>query len=126
MIDLKLLAGARWRISLDESAEQDTSGVERLWLYRLEGRRGHVYVHSSNELGAWTNNRGMRDRLAALPGSRLHQCRDREWSFILPVKHLDEAAGIVKARRRRRSATKEERARLIATQAPRFRGRNAV
>lgn len=111
MIDLKRLAGARWRVTLDDSAEQDTSGAERLWLYRLAGNRGHVYVHGADRLGVWTDQRGMRDRLLALPGARLHQDGDREWTIVLAVEHLDTAAGIIKARRRRQ-VSEEQRARL--------------
>ena len=111
MIDLKAIAGSRWRVTLDESAEQDPGGSHSPWNYRLEGRRGHVYCHGQTTLGVWTDHRGMRRRLLDLLGARLHQGGDREWTIVVSLDHLGAAATIIKARKRRR-LSEEHRAKL--------------
>src|SRR4051812_44715639 len=100
MIDLKARFGDRYKIALDESANiAKQSEADRLWLYQIPGRYGHVYVHGADALGAYvqTYNDGSDrlGRLLSLPGARLHQRGDREASVVFLPAALEAVAGIL-------------------------------
>lgn len=114
--DLKALAGERWRVIRDPAAGDDPGWTQDPWLWRIEGQGGHVYVHGADVIGVWVKGSRTRDRILALPGARLHQAGDREWTVVLPVDHLDTVCEIIYARRRRQ-VSEEERARLAVMSA---------
>lgn len=126
MIDLKARFGDRYRIALDESAEiPGQTREERLWLYQIPGKFGHVYVHGRETLGAYVRTR--RDgsnrlgRLLAIPGARLHQRGDDEAAVTFPPEALGVVAGILRLRERpkqspeQRAAAAERMRQLWAT-----------
>jgi hypothetical protein len=113
VVDLRALAGRRYRVSLDESAELDGSEAERPWHLRIPCRYGHVYVHGRETLGAYTDRPGVIPRLLAVPGVRVHQRGDTEVTVTFPPDRLDAVAAVLKARRRRQ-LTEAERARRAA------------
>jgi hypothetical protein len=118
VIDLKRLAGNRWRISMDEAwdLEKGHNSNEKIWLYWIEGSRGHIYSHGAQMIGAWTEGRTTRNRLLALEAARLHRAGDREWTVVLSIEHLDAAAALIGGRKRRK-LSREHRAKLMASNA---------
>jgi hypothetical protein len=123
MIDIKAAYGHRFKITLDESAEIDgQTREERLWLYQIPGRHGHVYVHGRETLGAYIRLHGDRlDRLLAIPSVRKHQIGDREASATFPPEALEAVAEVLALRRRRQLSDTERRRLVEATAGTRFR-----
>jgi len=121
LIDLKATFGERYRIKLDESAEiPGQSKADRLWLYQIHGKYGHVYVHGRETLGAYVRTRrdGSRrlPRLLEIPGATLHQRGDDEASVTFPPEAIESVASILVLRRRRK-VTDEQRRRLAEMRA---------
>lgn len=111
MIDLKSLAHElRWRVSLDPSDSQSPRS-ERPWLYRVDGKRGHVCVWGENQLAACCGTGYARRDLLAVPGSRLIRDGDKEAIIAFPTDQLDAVCRILKARKRK-VLTPEQRERL--------------
>ena len=107
MIDLKALAGDRYKITLDESAELDPSWEGRLWYYQIPGRRAGskhslISVHGKDTLAAWSDRYSIVRKLESLPGVTVHQRGDHEIRVLFPPSRLDEVAEVIEARRRRR------------------------
>jgi hypothetical protein len=114
MINLKAEYGARFRITLDESAKcGDVTREERLWLFQIPCKYGHIYVHGENRLGAWTGNRLMRGKLMALPGVKAFQVGDAECTVTFDPACLEQVAQLLQARKRR-VLSEAERERLVA------------
>lgn len=112
MIDLKATYGDTFRITLDESAKSPgTSREDKLWCYRIPCRRGHIFVHGENTLGAYCDRRLIRKRLAALPGVRVHQDGDRETTVTFDPALLPKVAELLQARRRVRLSPEERQRR---------------
>lgn len=117
MIDLKAEYGKRYRITLDESAEIDgQTRADRLWLYQIACRRGHVYPHSRETLGAYCNKTPTIKRLIALSSVRVHQRGDRECTVTFRPEHLPEILPLL-GPYVRRQVSEEERRRLVAMSA---------
>lgn len=110
MIDLKDLAGDKYKISMDPSFEFTGVQEDRLWYYRIAGKYGHVYVNSKTELGVYTDGRQRIGMMKQIAGLRIHQVGDREASFVFPPELLDEVAVVLKARKRRPRMSAEQRA----------------
>jgi hypothetical protein len=55
MIDVKTLAGDRYRITLDPFAEIDTCRENRVFYYRIPAKYGFISVHGENTLAAYRN-----------------------------------------------------------------------
>jgi hypothetical protein len=105
MIDLKQLFGDTFRVVLDESAELDgQTREERLWLLRLKGKRGHVYVHSKTRLGAYLERPATAtygQQLLAVPSAQLHQSGDREMTATFDPVDIDAVAKVLGLYRRK-------------------------
>jgi hypothetical protein len=111
VIDLRTLAGNRFRITLDPSAEADPARRSRPWYYRVPAKYGHIGVHGPDALVAYCDRPRLFPALLAIPGARVRQRGDQEIAVLLAPDNLDRAADILKARRRRRlSAEARERA----------------
>lgn len=109
MLDLRALAGSTYRTEFDESAEMTgQTREERLWLVRIPCRRGHVYVHGENTLGAWTDRRPTAKRLEALDGTRVHQRGDREMTVTFAPERLEAVCEILLARKQRHPTVSDE------------------
>jgi hypothetical protein len=116
-VDLRELAGDRFKIALDESATAEPARSERIWLYRIPCRYGFIGVHGERTLVANCDRPRLFPALLAIPRATVRQRGDDEIAVIIEPDHLDDAAGILKAYRRRRlSADARERAtaRLVA------------
>jgi hypothetical protein len=119
MVNLKEIYGKTYRITLDESASIDgQTHEERLWLYQIPCKFGHIFVQGENTLGAYCNRIKVIPRLIALPGVRVKQRGDREVNVAFDPAQLAEVAQLLKARKRR-VISAEERSRLIQQLPPR-------
>lgn len=114
MLNLKELAGKRWKIVMDPSYEFTGVMADRLWYYRVDCRWGHVYPHSAELLGAYTDGRRRIGMMKAIPGIRLHQNGDREASFLFPPEMLDQVCAVLKARKRRPPMSEDQKAAAVA------------
>jgi hypothetical protein len=111
VIDLKRELGDRYRITLDESAGQETSRKERLWLYQIPCKFGHIYVHGKNRLGGYSSSARVSTKLAAVKGVTVHQRGDTEVTVTFPIKMVDLVATMLGARKRRRMSAEQREAR---------------
>lgn len=102
MIDLRSLYGSIFKIILDESAAvSGLSRADKLWLYQIPCRFGHIYVHGTDRLGAYCHGRQRIKPLLDIPGVTLHQRGDSEVSVTFAPEALPLVADLLKARRRR-------------------------
>ncbi len=125
MIDLKSVAGDRYRIIVDPSAEFDTDRVSKLWFLRIPCRYGFVSVHGTDTLAAWTGSRKMIARLIEVPGVRVHQRGDAEARVLFHLKQFEVVADLLQARRRRHLSPKARSlatARILASRPDRHSG----
>jgi hypothetical protein len=99
-IDLKALAGAKYRIALDPSAGAEPSRAERPWYYRIPCKYGFIGVHGPKALMAYCKARLVISRLIALPGVAVKQRGDHEVNVTFPPERLDAVADLLQARRR--------------------------
>jgi len=113
VIDLKELAGKRYRVALDKSRSDEPSRAERLWLYQIPCLYGHIGVWGENTLSAWTDRRLMISRLIALPGTTVVRRGDSEVQVTFPPERLHAVAQLLKARVKRQ-LTPEQREKLVA------------
>lgn len=114
MINLKSEFGSIYRVSLDESADIAGQTTEdRVWLWQIKCKRGHVYVHGVNTLGAYCDRSPSIKRLLALPFVKLHQRGDRECTVTFDPSHLEEVLQVLSPYKRRQ-VSEEERQRLAS------------
>jgi hypothetical protein len=109
-LNLSELFGKRFRVSHDPAAVTPSDRKDR-WMMIIPCRTGAViYPYGSNLLAVEIDYRtNLAKRLAAIPGVRLHQCGDREWTFVFALELFDQVAELVRPRRKRRQ-TPEQRA----------------
>lgn len=102
MLDLKRQFGRTYRIALDESAEIDgQTREERLWLYQIPCKHGHIYVHGKDRLGVYCSKPNVIPVVLAIPGVVLHQRGDREASATFDPAILAQVAQVMRAKKRR-------------------------
>jgi hypothetical protein len=101
-VDLRELAGDRFKIALDESAVADPTRSERPWLYRIPCRYGFIGVHGADTLLVYCGAARVIPRLLAIPGVIPRQIGDGEVNATFLPDRLDEVADVLQARRRRR------------------------
>lgn len=99
-IDLKALAGDRYRLALDPSADAEPRS-ERAWFVRIPCKRGFISPHGPGLLAGYGSGRVVA-RLLAIPGARVHQRGDQEVRVLFGPESLDAVADVLGARRRRR------------------------
>ena len=109
-IDLKTLAGKRYRLQYDESRQ---GREESPWLLIVPCRYGHIYPHSAELLGIAINTRAMGHKLAKLPGVTVLQEADDGFNLACPPKLFAAVAKIMGARRKKQ-VSEAERNRLAA------------
>jgi hypothetical protein len=100
-IDLAALAAGKYRISVDPSAEIDRDHESRAWFLRIPGSRGFISPHGPGHLAVYTDCRRLFDRLKAIPTARVAQEGDQELRVVIAPNFLDQAAELIKARRKR-------------------------
>jgi hypothetical protein len=113
-LDLRAIANNRYRLSRDPSAAivpQDEE--DRAWLARVLCRHGWIGINSETELASYCAEPQIRRHLLRLEGAKLRQDGDRECLISIPAAGFDEAARLLRARRKRQ-LTDEERARRKA------------
>src|ERR1700733_11756606 len=109
MLGLRQLAGDRYRLTLDPSASPAPSRAERPCQVRFQAGYGHIGVHGDT-IVAYCDRPRLFPALLAIPRARVRQRGDHEIAILLAPEHLNRAAEILKARRRRRlSAEARER-----------------
>ena len=118
MIDLKGLAGKRYRVALDKSRSDEPSRAERLWLYQIPCMYGHIGVWGENTLSAYTDRKLVMKRLAAISGAKVVQQGDSEVQVTFPPERLHAVAQLLRARVKRQ-VSEEDRQKLIARLAAR-------
>lgn len=101
MIDLKSLAGARYKITLDESDADSSPRSDRPWMYRIPAKFGHIFVQGHEQLGVYCRSNRKRPELLAAPGLKVIQNGDREMNATFPTDQLDAVCAIIHAKRRR-------------------------
>lgn len=115
MIDLKALAGKKYRISLDESTSMDRVRDASPWYYQILGKYGHVWVAGKETLAFYCDHPRVTSRLLAIPGVKVRQRGDYEVNASFPTERLDEVCTLLQARRRRQvSEAEKERLRNIS------------
>ena len=113
MVDFKALAESKgYRLTLDESWYPDC-GEPRDRYWQIPCQFGHIYPHGANTLGAFTDRTKLHAQLSSM-GKR-HQCGDQEITVIIGVDQLDAACDLLRAKRKRKPFSEEERARRAAT-----------
>lgn len=114
MIDLKKLAGFKYRLRWDESASiPGQTAEDRAWLRQIPCQRGHIFIQAEDELGVWCNKGPTIAKLRVMPGLKLLCRGDREASFAFHPDMLDvvcELMGVLK----KKQLSPEQKARLIA------------
>jgi hypothetical protein len=114
MLDLKALYGKQYRLTLDESVTcGDISAADRLWLWQIPCKYGHIFVWAEDRLGAYCNRPIMRGRLLAIPGVKVQQRGDREVNVSFDPALFTQVADLLQARKRK-VFSPEEQARLKA------------
>jgi hypothetical protein len=105
MVDLKKLAGDKYRVTIESSYYADTGSAQNrnrdpyLWL--IVGRHGEVFLWSPDRLAVSTYKRGgIARRLLDLPYTEVTQDGDDGVTVTFAAEHLDEVAQIVRLRRR--------------------------
>ena len=118
VIDLKKLAGDKYRVTIEASYYADTGSAQNrnrdpyLWL--IVGRHGEVFLWSPDRLAVSTYKRGgIARRLLDLPYTEVAQDGSDGVTVTFAAEHLDEVAQIVRLRRRP-VLTDERRAELSA------------
>jgi hypothetical protein len=112
-IDLKALAGVKYRVTLDPSAAGEPL-ADRPWFYRIPCKFGFIGVHGPETLMAHCRSRRLFARLLAIPDVTARQRGDREINVTFPPGRLDDVAQLLAARRCRPRLSAERRAELIA------------
>jgi len=104
-INLEERFGDRYRVEFEESyyAERpEFRQDEAPWLMIIPCEHGHICPWGESTLAACTNFRGrVANRLKALPFTDLAQEGADGVNVLFDVKHLDQVAKIMNARRRR-------------------------
>jgi hypothetical protein len=122
-IDLRKLAGKRFRVARDEAAEHEPGGRNDPWLVTIPCQRGHFYPHSATLIGFASNSRGGTiKRLAAMPGVTVLNDGADGLNLAFPAELFPAVPRMVKPRRRRQ-LNQEQRDRLAAMG---FKPRNAT
>lgn len=114
-IDLSTIAAERhWRLGRDPADAAERPG-RRLasdpWYHVIKCQRGELYPFSAAEIVAEATSNPTFNRLAGLPGVRVHQNADQGGAVRFPIAMLDQVAEIMRPRRKRQ-VSDDERARL--------------
>lgn len=92
---------------------QDDRSGEPPWSWEILTPSGSIYPFSENAVAVWTRSKHVARKLAGIGLTVLQS--GEEFSFRFDARRLDEIAGIVKARRKRRlNLSQERRADLAA------------
>ena len=113
-INLKKLAGRRYRLGYDESYYAERGRGARAddpWLLTMPCRLGHIFPWGSETLAASTNSRGRTaGNLTKLGSTTVVQDGDDGVTVTFPVERFAEVARLMKPRRRRRMSPESRRA----------------
>ena len=109
-IDLRTLAGKRYRLAYDESRQGRDDDP---WLLTIPCRCGHIYPHSATLLGVATNSRATGLKLAKLPGVEIWQDGSDGMNLVFPAHVFDKVASVVRPKRKRQLG-EEQRQRASA------------
>jgi hypothetical protein len=121
MLDLKARFGKSYHVVAEASAETPgQTAEERLWLWTIPGKRGHIFLWGRDELAATTDAPSRRRALLALPGVRVRQRGDREVTVSFNPALTEQVAQILGCRRRRKLTTEHRRKLVEAGSGHRF------
>jgi hypothetical protein len=102
-IDLKTLAAGRFRLFYDEAALIEQGGKKDPWYQVIPCRYGQIYPYSDTLLAIHSKGSGIRRKLQAIDGLKLHNWSDDgEAIFLFAPGLFDQVAEIVKPKRKRR------------------------
>jgi hypothetical protein len=68
----------------------------------IPGRLGQIEYHDGIELAVYSDRPRLFSKLWAIPGVRRHQTGDQEMRALFPPEALEQVAGVIRARKRRR------------------------
>lgn len=112
-INLKERFGNRYRISLNPAYNSRGRPKKSLdpWMMVIPCRYGEIYPNGGTELVVEVLARSrLKDRLARLPASRVHQDADDICSFVFDVIHFEVVAKIVQPCKRRIASDRQREA----------------
>lgn len=69
----------------------------------IPGRLGQIEYHDGVEFAVHADRRRLFPKLWAIPGVRRHQTGDDEMRALFPPEALEQVAGVIRAKRRRRA-----------------------
>lgn len=107
-MNLKSGYGQTYRIAREEGSEpRDPAG------FIMPCRRGHIYVHGRELLGAFIGRGPTARKLAALPGVKLHTDGDDGITITFAPERFAAVATLIRPKRKRQLSA-EQKAALIA------------
>jgi hypothetical protein len=96
----------RWHYEESYQAEKPENRGDGRWYVEVLCRHGLIYPKGGTTLLVYAN-RGVKRRIAKLPGTEHHQWDDKAEVFRFPVELLDEVAAILKPRQKRTYSPEE-------------------
>ena len=104
-IDLKALAGDKYRVTIEQSYYADSGSTQKRnrdpYLWQVVGRHGDVFLWSPDRLAVSTHKRGgIASRLRELPCTTVVQDGQDGLTLTFEAQHLDTVADLAKLRRR--------------------------
>ena len=90
-----------YRISTDPAFPFERFPSDRLWLFQIPCRRGHIFIHGTDTLAYTGTSKTVAALLRSTPDSRLHQSGAGEATATFPASALHQVAKLVHAKKRR-------------------------
>jgi hypothetical protein len=105
MVDLKKLAGDKYRVTIESSYYAESGSTQKRnrdpYLWQVVGRHGDVFLWAPDRLAVSTHKRGgIARRLLDLPFTEVVQDGSDGVTVTFAAEHLDDVAQIVRLRRR--------------------------
>lgn len=120
-LNLKNLFGDRYKIELDEATHCRGESKKDPWYFQIPCKFGHIYPHSSNQLGYYCNGPRLMKRLQREhPEIEISQEGDFEAIFLFSPPQFDMIATYAHPKRKRRVTEAAKRQLVEAGYATRF------
>jgi hypothetical protein len=103
-LDIRELAGDRFKVDYDKSAKVDRIHQSDVRFYRIKCKHGSVGTHSDRELSAFCSTRKLFGRLETTPTARVLSQEIDSLIVAFDPSMLDEVCDLLKARSIRTNA----------------------
>lgn len=127
-INLKESFGKQYKIFEEESWWHEPKGEQkagRVWSQEMRGQNGKVYAKDATALLAYTDRPKTRQNLKQM-GLTIHQWGDEEAVFVFQPERLEEVAGVLRLRRKRRMSQEQRNAAISRLAMTRGRATNCL